>query len=114
MLHSGYSSALLLDDKFANQNSLSEKLSILSESKLLDSFGNVFKTKKTKVEGFTLGTTTLKMVPTSFFEGAIRNQKYSVVGMDVLKRFNLIFDLKENRLYFQENTKSDAVFKDEL
>ncbi|HEX9003024.1 MAG TPA: hypothetical protein VGB07_24155 [Blastocatellia bacterium] len=38
-------------------------------------------------------------VHAGFFSGAIGAQKMSVLGGEVLKQFNLIFDIADNHLY---------------
>ena len=40
-------------------------------------------------------------VPLGFFSGAAGAQKMSVLGCEVLKRFNVIFDLVNNDLYLE-------------
>lgn len=99
LLHSGYSGGLLLDDDFVTKNGLDGKLSIIEESSLKDSFGNTIKVKKATLPTLMLDNTPLQNVATGFFSGTIGRQKMSVLGGDVLKRFNLIFDLKNNSLY---------------
>lgn len=103
LLHSGYSETLLFDDEFAAKNGLNEKLPLLSESELKDSFGNVLKTKKSELGNFQIGEITFSNLPVSFFEGTIGKQKMSVLGMDILKRFNLLFDLENKVLYLKKS-----------
>jgi hypothetical protein len=103
LLHSGYSAALLFDDEFAVNNLLNEKLPLLSESELKDSFGNILKTKKSEVDSFNVGAISFSNLPISFFEGAIGRQKMSVLGMDILKRFNLLLDLENKKLYLKKS-----------
>lgn len=110
LLHSGYSSSLLFDDEFAAKNALSEKLPLLSESELKDSFGNILKTKKSELENLHIGEIAFSNIPVSFFEGSIGRQKMSVLGMDILKRFNLIFDLENNLLYIEKNSLFDVEY----
>ena len=99
LLHSGYSGGILLDDNFVAKTGADGKLTINEESSLKDSFGNTIKVKKATLPTLVFGKTPLQNVATGFFSGAIGRQKMSVLGGDVLKRFNLIFDLKTNSLY---------------
>jgi len=99
LLHSGYSGGILLDDAFVAKTGADGKLTINEESSLKDSFGNTIKVKKATLPTLVFGKTPLQNVATGFFSGAIGRQKMSVLGGDVLKRFNLIFDLKTNSLY---------------
>lgn len=112
LIHSGYSGTILFDDKFANKNGLGEKLPTLSESELKDSYGNVLTSKKAEMPDFKLGKTSFSDFPVAFFEGAIGKQKISVMGADLLKRFNLIIDLQSAYLYLKPNELMDLPFSD--
>ena len=50
------------------------------------------------VPGFVLGSSKISNVPVGFFAGAIGAQKMSVLGSEVLKQFNIIFDIANNDL----------------
>lgn len=103
LIHSGYSGGLLLDDQFASENQLGEKLKIIGTKDLKDSYGNVIKTQKAILPGLSIGKNTLSNVPVGFFEGAIGRQKMSIMGGDVLKRFQVVFDLKNGVIYLKGN-----------
>jgi hypothetical protein len=62
LIHSGYAGAILLDDKFVSENKLDEKLTIVAEKELTDSFGNVLKTKKAGIPAFSIGKQKLNNV----------------------------------------------------
>ena len=99
LIHSGYSGGILLDDAFAASAGVDGKIKITDESSLKDSFGNTIKVKKGILPVFALGSAKLTNVPAGFFAGALGRQKLSVLGGDVLKQFNLIFDVAKNDLY---------------
>jgi hypothetical protein len=99
LLHSGYSGGILLDDAFVARTGLDGKIKITDESSLKDSFGNTIKVKKAVLPTLVLGNLQFQNVPTGFFSGAIGRQKMSVMGGDVLRRFNIIFDLTSHSLY---------------
>lgn len=101
LLHSGYSGGLLLDDKFANENKLGEKLKIAGEKSLKDSYGNIVKTKKAILPILKIGLAQLTDVPAGFFEGAIGRQTMSIMGGDILKRFHWIIDAKREYVYLK-------------
>lgn len=103
LIHSGYSGGILFDDAFAGNNKLDEKLTIIAEKELKDSFGNVLKTKKAIVPKFMLGNEVLQNVPVGFFSGALGRQKISVIGGDILKRFNVIIDAQREHIYLKAN-----------
>lgn len=99
LIHSGYSGGILLDDAFADSAGVDGKIRITDESSLKDSFGHTIKVKKGILPEFVLGSARLSNVPTGFFAGAIGKQKMSVIGSEILKQFNLIFDIARNDLY---------------
>jgi len=103
LIHSGYSGALLLDDQFANENKLGEQLTITGEKQLKDSYGNIVIVKKSILPRFLLGNQTLDSVPAGFFEGRVGAQKMSIMGGDVLKRFNIIIDADRTYVYLKAN-----------
>lgn len=109
LIHSGYSGGVLLDDDFAARSGVDGKIAITEESALQDSFGNTIKVKKGVLPAFVLGGARVVDVPTGFFSGAIGTQKMSVIGGDVLKRFNLIFDVAGGRLYLAPREGDAAV-----
>lgn len=101
LVHSGYSGFLLLDDDFSKKHEALESLPVIERSELKDSLGNTLATVKATLPDFRVGTFEFKKVPISYFSGAIGRQKMSVLGGDFLKRFNLVFDLENERLYLQ-------------
>ena len=103
LIHSGYAGSLLLDDRFAADNHLDSLLKVVGVKELKDSYGHVIKTKKVLLPGFQIGTENLTGVPAAFFEGAIGRQKKSVLGGDILKRFNWIIDAKREYIYMRPN-----------
>lgn len=110
LIHSGYSGAVLFDDVFAVDNKLEEKLKITGEKELKDSFGHVLKTKKAMLPSFVIGKQKLTDVSVSFFSGTKLQQSISVLGGDVLKRFNIIFDAKREYIYLKMNNLKDAAY----
>ena len=101
LLHSGYAGGVLLDDVFAASAGVDGKITITEESALQDSFGHTIKVKRGILPGFVLGSAKLANIPVGFFSGGAGAQKMSVIGGEVLKRFNLIFDIANNDLYLK-------------
>ena len=73
----------MLDDQFIEKNLIGEKLKILGEKELKDSYRNNVKTKKAILTGLTIGNEKLIDVQVGFFEGAIGIQKMSILGGDI-------------------------------
>lgn len=103
LVHSGYAGTILLDDQFTVDNAIDSRLKVIDEKTLKDSFGNILKTKKAIVPMVKIGKTTLKEVPVSFFTGALGRQKMSIIGGDLLKRFNIIIDAERANIYLKAN-----------
>ncbi|MES2005818.1 MAG: retropepsin-like aspartic protease [Bacteroidota bacterium] len=110
LLHSGYSGAVLLDDKFANDNKLGERLKMVGEKSLKDSYGNIVKTKKAILPLLQIGKESLTDVPAGFFEGAIGRQKMSILGGDILKRFNWIIDAQRQFVYLKPGKEKTVAY----
>ena len=104
LLHSGYAGALLFDDQFAKDTKINESLKVIGEKKLSDSYGNVLISKQVILPGFFIEGLILSDVPAGFFEGALGRQKISVLGGDILKRFNIIIDAKREFIYLKPNS----------
>lgn len=104
LIHSGYAGAILFDDGFTNNNQLDQKLKIVSEKDLKDSFGNVLTVKKAVLPALLLGDNSLNEVPAGFFKGAIGRQKMSIVGGELLKRFNMIISADRKTVYLKPNS----------
>jgi hypothetical protein len=63
------------------------------------------------IQGLSIGGRHMTDVPIGFFEGKIGNQKSSVVGCEILKRFNIIIDQKNASIYFSPNRNRDIDFE---
>ena len=103
LIHSGYSGSILLDDEFVSQTRVGERVKAISESTLKDSHGNELKTINAILPYFQIGENEFSDVSIGFFEGSIDRQKMSVLGGDILKRFNVIFDQKNLNIYLRPN-----------
>ena len=104
LLHSGYAGALLFDDQFTKESRINESLKVIGEKKLSDSYGNVLISKQVVLPSFFIEGLSISDVPAGFFEGALGRQKISVLGGDILKRFNIIIDAKREFIYLKPNS----------
>ncbi len=110
LIHSGHSGCLLLDDQFVASNKLGDQLKVTDIKELKDAYGHVLKVQKAILPGFLFGKTTLTNVPAGFFEGAIGRQKMSIIGVDLLKRFNIIIDAQRTFVYLKPNQLQKTPF----
>lgn len=108
LLHSGYAGGVLLADEFAAASGIGSKIEITGETALKDAYDNTIKVKKGILPSFAIGPLDVEGVPVGFFEGKLGQQSISIVGMDVLKRFNLIVAKRRNALYLKRRSSSEA------
>jgi hypothetical protein len=104
LIHSGFPGAILFDDKFAADNKLDEKLQLLGEKKLKDSYGNVLITKQALLPLLKIDSIAFEDIPVGFFQGAIGRQKMSIIGADMLRRFNIVLDAGRTWIYLKPNS----------
>ena len=100
---------MLLDDGFVDKHSYIQELELIEEGELTDSGGRKIKTKKSSLPQFSIGDFAFENVPVSFFSGTLGQQKYSVIGGDFLKRFNLVIDLNGSALYLKKGLHHDSI-----
>ncbi|MEM0991513.1 MAG: hypothetical protein AAF847_01260 [Bacteroidota bacterium] len=112
LIHTGYGGTILYDDAFVAENNLGDQLKTISEQSLKDAYGNVLKTKKSILPSFFIGAQAFEELPVGFFEGSIGRQKMSVIGGDLLKRFNIIFDTQQAHIYLKANELIDIAYSD--
>lgn len=101
LIHSGYSGTVLFDDQFVSENKLDQTLKMTGEKKLTDSYGNTIKTIQAILPTLKIGSLQLDNVTVGFFSGSLGIQKISVLGMGVLKQFNVIIDAKREYIYLK-------------
>lgn len=111
LLHSGYAGALLFDDKFVKDSRINESLKVIGEKKLSDSYGNVLISKQVILPGFFIDGLGLTEVPAGFFEGALGRQQISVLGGDILKRFNMVIDSEREFIYLKPNSLMGTAYR---
>ena len=110
LIHSGYGGTILYDDQFTLDSQIGSQLSIIDEKELKDSYGNVITTKKAMLPRFNIGDILFEDIPVGFFEGSIGRQSMSVMGGDMLKRFNIIIDMEQESIYLKPNTLFSSPF----
>lgn len=111
LIHSGYAGAILFDDEFAKNTKLNDDLKIIGEKKLKDSFGNVLTAKQVVLPALYIQSFKLSEVSAGFFDGAIGRQKISILGGDILKRFNWIIDAKREFVYLKTNKLTNNLYR---
>lgn len=110
LVHSGYGGTILYDDKFVAESNIGAHIEIIDEQELKDSYGYVLITKKGNLPLFIIGDHEFSNLPVGFFEGTIGRQQISVIGMDLIKRFNIIIDSKRENIYLQKNDLTELAY----
>lgn len=110
LIHSGYAGALMFDDEFVMEHRLDSVLRPIGEKVLHDAFGNAIVSKKVVVPSIKLGQQELTNVAAGYFKGAAGLQRISILGGDILKRFNLVIDADRSFLYLKKSHLFSAEF----
>lgn len=103
LIHSGYSKTILFDDKFVKEQKLNSILKVIDESELQDSYGNTLKTKNVEVAKIVINGFEFINQNVGIFEGKISNQTMSIMGCEILKKFNMIIDYQNQDIYLQKS-----------
>jgi hypothetical protein len=67
--------------------------------------------KQVVLPGFFIEGIALTDVPAGFFDGALGRQKISVLGGDILKRFNMVIDAKREFIYLRSNSLTSSAYR---
>ena len=110
LIHSGFSGTLLLADELIQNHQILDVLPVTEGRDLKDSMGNIIKTQKVLIPSLIVGRHTLTDIPIGAFSGKLGGQKISVMGADLLKRFNLLFDLTHDLIYLSPSRHWSADF----
>ena len=110
LIHSGYSGTILLDDVFVNDQDLVRLLPVETERTLMDAQGNEIISRQSRIPKLKIGSHIIEAVPIGFFPGQLGRQKMSVLGSDILKRFDFLIDSKSCLLYLRANDNIDMAF----
>lgn len=92
------------------ESRIGEQVEIIGEKVLKDSYGNTIITRKGHLSEFRLGTTVFTNLPVGFFAGDIGRQKMSVMGGDLLKRFNILLDAERAFIYLKANERAGSEY----
>lgn len=101
LLHSGYAGTLLLDEEYVDQNNLRQAIPVSRGKDLKDSYGHAIETEKATLPEFSVGSETFQNMPIGFFAGKIGGDSRSVMGGNLIKRFNMYLDLQNAFIYLQ-------------
>jgi len=114
-MDTGSEKAIILDSTWVSNNHFPTNLKVIKTTILSDPRGAKYETRTVLAPNFTLYHTTLTNIPTLI----LGNQNpagfpINFLGNDVLKRFNMILDLKTDHIYLKPDKLSAAVYYDNL
>ncbi len=101
LIHTGYGGNILYDDEFAQKTNLGSAIEITETQDLKDSFGNVIKTRKGTLPLFKIGNLLFEDLTVGFFDGAIGQQRLSVLGGGLLKKVNFVINADRTFIYIK-------------
>ncbi len=104
LFDTGSDQAIILDSAWAAKYNFSQGLKLIRTTVLSDPRGVKFEIKIVRSPAFTINGLTLTSIPTAIL-GSSNPAGFPVnnLGNDLLKRFNMILDLKNDLLYLRPN-----------
>ena len=101
MIHSGFNGSIMLDDAFASEHALAEKLEVISTQEMMDAQGNKLSSVKTRGANFLVAGQSIEDVEVNFFTGSIGRMQMSIIGSEILSSFNPVIDLEDKRIWLR-------------
>jgi hypothetical protein len=111
MFHTGYSGNLILGTQFMDKHQLRGQLDTLGVTELKDSYSNIMKNITTKIASLRVGESDFVDIKGSVMDKKVRFPT-SVLGNDVLKRFNVLVDFQHDFIYLKPNKLFNVPHKD--
>lgn len=113
-MDTGSEVALILDSGWVGKQQMPvAKLKLIKSTQLRDPRNNVFETKIVLTPSYTINQFPLANVPALVLSNKINPAGFELnfLGNDLLKRFNMIMDLKNDCLYLKPNHLVDVKYK---
>lgn len=111
MFHTGYSGNLILGTQFMDKHQLRGQLDTLGVTELKDSYSNIMKNITTRIASLRVGESDFMDIKGSVMDKKVRFPT-SVLGNDVLKRFNVLVDFQHDFIYLKPNKLFNVPHKD--
>ncbi len=103
LFHTGFGGTIILDDEFKQAHVALSQLKELSRKELKDSFGNSVFTKKVLIDSVAFLGERMSELPIAYFDSDMEIQKTSIVGCEILRRFNYVLDFGQFAVYAKPN-----------
>lgn len=115
LFDTGFQRAVILDRDLRVEDGFPDDLAVIKESRLRNSAGKEFINKVVSVDKVCFGAICANNVPIQLFSTPNPAQfKTHILGNELLKRFNTIFDFKEGYVYLKPNSLMDSPYMDAL
>jgi hypothetical protein len=101
MIHSAFNGSIMLDDAFASEHALADKLEVISTQEMMDAPGNKLSSVKTRGANFLVAGQSIEDVEVNFFTGSIGRMQMSIIGSEILSAFNPVIDPGEKRIWLR-------------
>ena len=112
LFDSGYQRTVMLDNDLLSENKFPvEKMTVIKKVIMKGAQGNEVPVITSNLRLLKLGKFELKNIPAQITSRnkPLKNKNIHILGNEVLKRFNIVLDLKDNVVYLSKNN----LFKDE-
>ena len=113
LFDTGYQRGILLDSILMQEQHFPKDLPVIKSTTLRNGEGKVFHTKIVNCEQLHLGKSKAMNIPTQLLNTANPAQfKTHILGNELLKRFNVIYDFAEGYVYLQANQLAGMAYVD--
>ncbi len=102
LMHTGYGRSVILGATALSRQVALSKLDTLGVDVVYDSFGNELRNRRVRLPALHVGAHRFAAVPASVMDARVASST-NVLGMEVLKRFNWLLDLRHDTLYLRPN-----------
>lgn len=115
LIDTGYQKALLLDSFLLKAQNFPNNLKIIKVNELRNGAGDLFITKVIELPYLLFGEQIIKEFPAQLLNTTNpAGFETHILGNEILKRFNTIFDFKNMVIYFQKNGLYNITYDDAL
>ncbi|WP_405205359.1 hypothetical protein [Aquimarina sp. LLG6339-5] len=113
LFDTGYQKALLLDSIILSEQSFPKDLNLIKTNQLRNGAGDIFITKVVEIPTLKIAGQHIHKLPTQLLNRENpAGIKTHILGNELLKRFNTVFDFRNNTMYLIKNSLSEIPFSD--
>jgi len=115
LFDTGFQRAIVMDKDLRQKSNFPDKLPVIKESVLRNSAGTKFVNRVVEVDKICFDSACANQVPVQLLStpNPARFETH-ILGNELLKRFNTIFDFKNGFVYMKQNSLMKLPYKDSL